>query len=377
MAELQFPNVVGSYLASYNDARQQKMAEQDRERTYQRQDRQDQMAEQQFSGQMDAQKLDMALKRGQAMASIIGGVRDGDAQGFEAAKQRAAQELGLSPEQMAHLTINDLPRLRSESGLALKQLQEQAMRANIRQSDAAADASRAAAEATRRKPVGNVDPNTGVRIAPQGTQNKDVAQLQKYEQTADAFAGIATTLRGAQGAFNRVETGPGTGLARLAASPFAAFGVESANQFVSDFDAIDAASKEGGIEKLKGIGGSDTERELLTAIQTGVGVETTTKENKRRVANAIAAADIAASRHRLATEWFNKFGSLAYAAPNGMTWPQFWSSYQKQAWADHLKGQKDPGPEGGARNYRQEQRDLQSAPPASAVPPPPPGFEVR
>ena len=243
---------------------------------------------------------------------------------------------------------------------------------------AQAEAARATAEATRRKPVGNIDPNTGVRIAPQGTQNKDVAQLQKYEQTADAFAGIATTLRGAQGAFDRVNTGPGTGIARMAASPFAMLGVESANQFVGDYDAIDAAAKESGIEKLKGIGGSDTERELLTAIQTGVNAETPSPENKRRIGNAIAAADIASQRHRLATEWFNKFGSLAYKAPNGMTWPQFWSSYQKQAWADHLRGANTtPPPAGGQRDYRGEQRQLLNGTAPQGVPPPPPGFEVR
>lgn len=191
MAELQFPNVVGSYLAAYNQQRQQKIAEEDRARSMQRQDRQDQMAEQIFAGQMDAQKLDMALKRGQAMASIIGGVRDGDAQGFEAAKLRAQQELGLTPEQMAHLTINDLPRLRRESGIELKQLQEQAMRANIRQSDAAAAASRASA--ARMGAGGGFDNTTFDNVS--SLRKEFVGATKDFGQVRDAYGRIQASAK--------------------------------------------------------------------------------------------------------------------------------------------------------------------------------------
>lgn len=131
MAELDQPNIVGNYLSNYYAAQQKQQAEQDRQRNMMRQDRQDDMAEQQFSGQMDLQKLETAVKRGQAMTQIIGRVRDGDAQGFEAAKAQAVQELGLPPEQVAHLTIADLPRLRAESGQTMRELEIAYKRAQI------------------------------------------------------------------------------------------------------------------------------------------------------------------------------------------------------------------------------------------------------
>ena len=131
MAELEQPNIVGNYLSNYYAAQQKQQAEQDRQRNMQRQDRQDDMAEQQFSGQMDLQKLETAVKRGQAMTQIICRVRDGDAQGFEAAKAQAVQELGLPPDQVAHLTIADLPRLRAESGQTMRELEIAYKRAQI------------------------------------------------------------------------------------------------------------------------------------------------------------------------------------------------------------------------------------------------------
>jgi hypothetical protein len=333
-----------------------------------------------------AQRQDQAYTEDKRMKAIdtLGAMLDGvqDEGSFEQVKGWAVQNGLLDPNEAQRYTFQQLPQIRALSQQA-RQIAAQRAKAQQEQQEfglksrlteaqigserAQANAANANAQRILSGPQGNVDPNTGVRIPPAGVQGKDVTQLQKYEQTADAFSSIATVLRNAQGAFDRVQTGPGTGLARAAAAPFAMLGVESANQFVADYDAIDAAAKEGGIEKLKGIGGSDTERELLTAIQTGVNVETPTPENKRRIGNAIAAAEIASQRHRLATEWVNKFGALSYAAGNGMTWPQFWSTYQKQAWADHLKGRGGAGGGGGG-----------GAAPASRgnSPAPPPGFEV-
>lgn len=331
---------------------------------------------------MDRAEAEDAVKQ---LAPMIDALQPGDAAGF-ANLQKSAAALRIDPSIIGKYTANDIPMLKAKAGEFLAASKQQAFTNDMatkhfglsreqfveqKRHNMAVEA-RAAEAARVAKTAGRVDPNSGVRIPPAGVQGKDVTQLQKYEQTADAFSGIAQVLRNAEGAFGRITTGPGTGIARMAAAPFAAFGVESANKFVSDFDAIDAAAKEGGIEKLKGIGGSDTERELLTAIQTGVGVETPTPENKRRVANAIAAAEIAASRHRLATEWVNKFGALSYAAGNGMTWPQFWRTYQKTAWADHLKTTQP----GGGADYRADQRGLLNGTSKQGGAAPPPGFEI-
>lgn len=97
------------------------------------------------------QKIEQAMKMNGAITQLLSQVRDGDQQGFEAAKQRAAQ-IGIPMDQMGHLTVADLPRLRAESGqtareldIQFKQAQIKAQQANAAQSYAAADASRRAA----------------------------------------------------------------------------------------------------------------------------------------------------------------------------------------------------------------------------------------
>lgn len=94
------------------------------------------------------QKIEQAMKMNGAITQLLSQVRDGDVQGFEAAKQRAAQ-IGIPMDQMGHLTVADLPRLRAESGqtakeldIQFKQAQIAAQKANAAQSYAAADASR-------------------------------------------------------------------------------------------------------------------------------------------------------------------------------------------------------------------------------------------
>ncbi len=127
-----------------------------------------------------------------------------------------------------------------------------------------------------------------------------------------------------------------------------------------------------GIDTLQKVGGSDTERELLTAIETTVNTKTPKSERLRRYDDALAASDILSKKAQMMTEWVNAHGSLMYAAPNGMTWQQFWPKYQKAAWSDHL--QKRDAPKQGP-DYRQEQRDLMSGRRTQGGPPIPEGFE--
>lgn len=290
------------------------------------------------------QKIEQAMKMNSAINQLLSQVRDGDQQGFEAAKARAAQ-IGIPMDQMGHLTIADLPRLRAESGqtareldIQYKQAQIAAQKANAAQSYAAADASKAAAANARRAgavPKG-VDPNTGVRTPPPGTEQLDYKELSRFGTEADAAAKIAATVQGVLPAIRKGWSGPDFGMRRTVAGALWAIpGGGPGQEIINTYDQIDQAAKISGIEALKGIGGSDTERELLTAIQTGVNPEQTQKENERRARGQIAAADILSKKAQLASEWVNRFGSLKYAAPDGTTWQKFWPAYQKQEWAAH------------------------------------------
>lgn len=220
----------------------------------------------------------------------------------------------------------------------MRELQAKAAQANIAQSYAAADASKAAAANARRAgavPKG-VDPNTGVRTPPPGTEQLDYKELSRFGTEADAAAKIAATVQGVLPAIRKGWSGPDFGMRRTVAGALWAIpGGGPGQEIINTYDQIDQAAKISGIEALKGIGGSDTERELLTAIQTGVNPEQTQKENERRARGQIAAADILSKKAQLASEWVNRFGSLKYAAPDGTTWQKFWPAYQKQEWAAH------------------------------------------
>lgn len=126
MPELQQPDIVGNFLSSYATAQAQQQAQQDRAMQQQRMAKQDGMAEQQFKMQQQRHQFDIA----QQVVDMLGSVQDGDAAGFERAKQRWGQ-MGLPPEAVAGYTVADLPALRIKAGTQLRELQAQQARAQI------------------------------------------------------------------------------------------------------------------------------------------------------------------------------------------------------------------------------------------------------
>ena len=133
MPELQQPDIVGNFLSSYATAQAQQQAQRDRAFQQQRVMRQDEMAQQQFDQTSQLNQLNIHKAKVSALNELLASVPDGDAAAFEAAKQRALQhpELGLKPEDVANVTIADLPRLRMETGQAQQALEMQLKRAQI------------------------------------------------------------------------------------------------------------------------------------------------------------------------------------------------------------------------------------------------------
>lgn len=330
--------------------------------------------------QMDATKLQQIKDQQAKVASLAVwadtpekwavAVKQAEADGVQGAAQIPFEQRGAVIAK-AQTVADQLEQVWKEKSFELDASRTKAQNAA---SYASADAARASAEASRRKPMGGIDPNTGVRQAPAGLQGRDSGELAKARASSDAAANIAATLMSAAPALSQVKTGAGTGLARNIAGVFSATGFfPSADEFTKNYDAIEQASKTIGIDTLQKVGGSDTERELLTAIQTTVNPDVQPQENIRRFRDQIASADILAKKAQFMTEWVNKAGSLSYALPNGMTWPQFWSEYQKAAWSDHRKAQQQPT-RGG--DYRGEQRRLLQGQGQPSGVKPPPGFEV-
>jgi hypothetical protein len=101
------------------------------------------------------------------------------------------------------------------------------------------------------------------------------------------------------------------------------------------YDNFDALSKEFGIEKLAGIGGNDTERELLTAIQTGPNTGAQEGSNLSRLNRQIGVFEfIGESRRNFMARWQADHGSLSRIAQNGpysgMTFDEALSVFQRE-----------------------------------------------
>jgi hypothetical protein len=101
------------------------------------------------------------------------------------------------------------------------------------------------------------------------------------------------------------------------------------------YDNFDALSKEFGIEKLSGIGGNDTERELLTAIETGPNMGAQEGSNIDRVNRQIAVFEfIGESRRNFQSRWLANEGSLSRTASQGpyqgMTFDEALSVFQRE-----------------------------------------------
>ena len=78
------------------------------EQQAQRAQKADQRAETQFGQQQNLQAIDQ-------LGAVLDKVQDGDAAGFEQAKQFAIQNRLIDPQAASQFTVNDLPRIRAMS----------------------------------------------------------------------------------------------------------------------------------------------------------------------------------------------------------------------------------------------------------------------
>jgi hypothetical protein len=131
MPELQQPDIAGNFLSSYYTAQQKQQADADRQRNMQRQDVADERASQQFDMQMDLGKIQTAKARTDALNEILSGVDPANEQSLIMAKQRFIQDFEARPEDVAHITMADIPRIKMQTGQTAKELDLQYRRAQI------------------------------------------------------------------------------------------------------------------------------------------------------------------------------------------------------------------------------------------------------
>jgi hypothetical protein len=135
MAELMQPNIVGNFLNAYQSGLERQEAQKEAERQRMRQDRADQMSEQRFGMEMDEGQLNMALRRGAAMNEILSSVDERNPQTLEIAKQRYLTTFGGKPEDVAQITMADIPRIKLQTGQTLKELELRLKQAQIAAAD--------------------------------------------------------------------------------------------------------------------------------------------------------------------------------------------------------------------------------------------------
>lgn len=361
------PNVVGNFLQSYSAAQDQKRQQEEAQYNRQRQMRADERDEKRFSFDLDEAQFRQALQRKDLIARSAFALDTEEK--WNASVPQLMQQLGIKgpPPSFA-----DRGRIIAEAQTVGEQLEQQARERQFKLSERVANAniaqSYAAAAASNRANRSAADVPGAPRMAkvPAGIQANDAKILKEMATEAGAAAKIAATLKQAEGAIKSGYSGPSfsarravagviseipvvpaiaRGVAQMLPSSLGGDVVEGQDRFqdtINVYDQIDQAAKISGIEALKGIGGSDTERELLTAIQTGVTPDLLPEENQRRMRGQIRAAEILADKEELAARWLQTYGTLSpqATAPGAPTFQSTWRRYQQQEWAKHQRNEQ-------------------------------------
>lgn len=293
MPELQQPDIVGNFLSSYATAQAQQQAQQDRAMQQQRMAKQDGMAEQQFKMQQQRHQFDIA----QQVVDMLGSVQDGDAAGFERAKQRWGQ-MGLPMEAVAGYTVADLPALRIKAGTQLRELQAQQARAQIaatnrsNQGGGGSGVLNSALQRAQLAQAFGIDPASpaGQKFAltgqlPAALSPTDKKAIQEADQMVMATKQGLDMLNQAK-ALNPKAAG-GFGMGRLA-DVFAQVGDQTA---INTRD-LENVLQSNVLPQLKAIfGGAITEGERQILLDLQGSADKTVEERKRIIDRSIAAAN--------------------------------------------------------------------------------------
>jgi len=190
MPELQMPDIAGNFLSSYYTAQQKQQADADRQRNMQRQDVADERAGQQFEMNMDLGKIQTAKAKADALNEILSGVDTANEQSLIMAKQRFVQNFGAKPEDVAHITMADIPRIKMQTGQTAAELEVQLKRAQIGEVRSRAAKARAEERAASLPP--GMRPPTNEQIDNEAkVRGEYTGQLKDFVNVRDAFGRVA------------------------------------------------------------------------------------------------------------------------------------------------------------------------------------------
>ena len=171
----------------------------------------------------------------------------------------------------------------------------------------------------------------------------DKKLLTSADEAAQAVAALNTNLNAAEAI---LDSGFKTGLFAPASGQIArgraAVGLGGDDQ-ASQFEQLDAVSKELATEGLKAFGGSDTERELMVSMQATVGPGKTEAANRAIIDRKRKGIEILQTRPDFLREWIRNFSTtgnpstapvtiMGVEIPEGLTSGEAWREYQKIRW---------------------------------------------
>jgi hypothetical protein len=105
----------------------------------------------------------------------------------------------------------------------------------------------------------------------------------------------------------------------------------------ADYERLNSISKRLGAEALQLFSGSDTERELMVALQTTIDPSKTVEANLRTAFAQQAAVDILQQYPEYMQEWVNRYGSLNTPNENGDVFSKAWRQTQRDQFAASRK----------------------------------------
>lgn len=161
---------------------------------------------------------------------------------------------------------------------------------------------------------------------------EDAKALSRAREQALATDEVVGLLNAAEAILdNGYQTGALSTIEGTADSFGASVGLTEGNT-AAQFEQLQSISKDLGIKGLQALGGNDTERELITAIQTTVSPNKTLEANRAILARQRKVFEIVATRPDFMASWLRTYGSLANPNQQGLNFGAAWRAYQRQEW---------------------------------------------
>ena len=190
-------------------------------------------------------------------------------------------------------------------------------------------ADRTSASNERVAELNNTGEITSKTLEEQGKQ--DVRDLAAARQKVSDTIPTIQALDQARGVIERANFDTGS-LATLRGEFIklgATFGVDGLTDSASDFEIINKVGKQLGIQTLQLVGGNDTERELITAIQTNIGADKLPKTNRRLLSEKSAAIKTIIQRPQFLEGWLRDHRSTLGTNDQGQNFSEAWREEQQ------------------------------------------------